>query len=91
MRFGGNARSFAVLAADLDSDGRLDIVVGNAGEPNVAYVQRADGRLQARTFGSPAGVTYGLVAADWDGDGRPEIATANSDGPNFLYAWQTPR
>jgi adhesin/invasin len=73
------------VPADVNGDGRIDIVVGNVRGPNAIYVQRPDRTFRKLPFGAPDGMTYGLVVVDWNGDGRPEIATANSDGPNYLY------
>ncbi len=87
IKFGGNARSYALAVGDLNRDGRIDIVVGNAKAQNAIYIQQADGSFVGSPFGAPEGRTYGVVVADWNGDGRPEIATANSDGQNHLYEW----
>jgi hypothetical protein len=85
VQLGGDSRSYALAAADLNGDGRIDVVVANARETNAIYLQRADRTFRKIPFGAASGVTYGLVVADWNGDGSPDIATANSDGHNNLY------
>lgn len=74
----------AAALADLDGDGKLDIVVANAGYPsyslsifrNVSTV----GILSFETvINYPAGAWPNSIAiADLDGDGRPELAVCNS-------------
>ena len=81
-----DGRTYTLAVADMDHDGALDIVVGNAGQANTMFLNRDQGRrFEAVTLGGPELVTYGIALADIDGDGVPEIATANSDGPNMLY------
>jgi hypothetical protein len=70
-----------VVAADLDDDGDLDIVVGNDATPNYLFVNRGDGRFEERGFQSGVAVSgdgneqasMGMDAADYDNDGRLDI------------------
>ena len=68
--------SFSVAVADLNGDGRADLVTANY---NVSVLlNQGDG-----TFGSTGdyGVgwaPYSVVAADFNGDGRPDLVTANN-------------
>jgi hypothetical protein len=70
----------ALLAADLDGDGALDLAVA-AQEQDRVLVFRGDGRggFGAPTA-SPAGeAPNGLASADFDADGRADLAAANHE------------
>jgi hypothetical protein len=73
-----------VRVADLDGDGRQDIVVANYGDNTLSLFQNigTPGSLTTNSFGPRADLPaasglYDLVIADFDGDGKPDIATAN--------------
>ena len=71
-----------VIAADLDNDGRRDLVVtGPAGVE--AFGQTSEGgfrTLRVRTDGDAAIPTQAVAAADFDGDGDLDLATVGSTG-----------
>jgi hypothetical protein len=77
-----NTNPNATLAADVDDDGKLDIVVANAGSNNISVF------LNTSSFGSISFATkvdfatgnspLALFAADIDGDGKIDIITTNS-------------
>jgi len=82
----GRATSIRALAlGDLDGDGFPDLVVGQGGEPLVAWLgtgtfQAADGVI------SPVPVDVArLVLADIDGDYDPDLAVAVNGGPLRLF------
>lgn len=83
-----------VCAADWDSDGDLDLVIGNiSGE--VYYVSN-EGNAKENAFGTPEKLRTisqeirvqgdaGPVLADWDGDGRLDLLVGAGDGSvNFF-------
>ena len=80
-----DGRSYALELADLDNDRDLDIVVGNTGQPNVAYFNDGAGKFRAAAFGQPTAATYGLDTADVDGDHFVDIVVANSGAQNAVY------
>ena len=82
----GGRYPYAVGVADLNGDGRTDIVVGNIQSPSAAYLNDGSGkRFTPVTFGDGEGDVYGFDFGDFDGDGRVDIAAARSDGRNVVY------
>jgi len=75
-----DAASRGVLWADVNGDGRADLLVAEpeTGQLSV-YLQQADGTLAApKIFPSLAGVSQ-LAVSDWNGDGHPEIFLLSRD------------
>ncbi|HTL73633.1 MAG TPA: FG-GAP-like repeat-containing protein, partial [bacterium] len=80
---GSGPRALAV--ADLDGDGRPEIVSANYGSSTVSILRNVSspGQISSNSFAPrldlPTGSgTHGLALADLDGDGKPDIATANA-------------
>jgi hypothetical protein len=75
-----DASQRGVLWADVDGDGRADLIVAEpeSGQLSV-YLQQADGTLAApKTFPSLAGVSQ-IAVSDWNQDGHPEIFLLSQD------------
>ena len=87
-------KSWGVVAADINNDGRLDLFVGNDTTPNFLFVNQGKGRFVEN--GLLAGVGYnsfgrarsgmGVDAADYNHDGWLDLFVANIDEEMFsLY------
>ncbi len=79
----GKNGPLAVAVADLNEDGRDDIVVGNSAAGTVSVFQNAGGAAfrPALTFdldNEPPRKIAGLVLADFNDDGHLDIAAANA-------------
>lgn len=74
--------------ADYDSDGDLDLYVGNEYHPSQLF--RNDGAGRFRDVARQAGVTNddfakAVIWGDYDADGDPDLYVSNFGGPNRLY------
>jgi hypothetical protein len=84
----GQVRSLA--AADLDGDGRLEILAAKSGEGPFLMAFRLDGEgvpgwpqgSACEGCDAQGGLNQNIGSADLDGDGRPEIV-ATLDGPHI--------
>lgn len=70
-----------LAVADLDRDGRLDLVVANRDTATgTTHLQRPDGTFAAPPAGSFFDPATDLVTADLDGDGDVDVATTSTEG-----------
>ncbi len=85
---------FGVGWADLNDDGRLDLVVANDSGPNYIYRNLGNGRFEDVSYQSGAALDgdgrsqahMGLAIGDYDNDGRDDIHITNfADDFNVLY------
>lgn len=87
LSVGAQVRPEGVVLADLDRDGRLDIVASASGN-DLNQVLRLN-QLTGGVFAAPVAVATGglnpsaIVAADFDLDGDQDIAVANQDSANL--------
>jgi hypothetical protein len=70
----------SVAVADVNADGKPDLVVTNGSYNNLAVLLgNGDGTFQPAVTYTTASV-YSIAIADVNGDGRPDLVVANGDG-----------
>ena len=76
---------YSMTSADLNGDGRPDLIVGYVDSSGVIYYNDGTGRnFDAHPFGDGKGAIYGMAIGDLDGDGRLDLVAARSDAPSFI-------
>lgn len=76
----------AVALGDVNLDFRLDLIVGNAGQPNRLFLNDGAGGFPAGTDITGDGhVTTALALGDVNGDSRIDLVVGNRGQPNRLY------
>jgi hypothetical protein len=89
-----DGHGFAVVAGDLDGDGRTDLYVANDQDPNFLFLNAGNGTFRDATVDSGAALSVdgrtqagmGVDAEDLDGDGLPELFVTNfADEYNTVY------
>lgn len=74
----------AIAFGDIDSDGRLDIGVGNAGREDTVYLASSRSlRWEAATVFSTTSIAWG--DADEDSDFHLDLLAGIKNGPNIVY------
>jgi predicted GNAT family acetyltransferase len=76
---------YAMAIADLNEDGKVDVIVGYITARPVALFGDGKGGFTPVEFGDDQGTAYGFAVGDVNEDGFTDIAMARSDAPNMLY------
>jgi hypothetical protein len=74
---------YSVQTADLNGDGKPDVVTTNLDNTVTVLLGNGDGTLQAPTLftaGPGPMMTLSVAVADLNGDGKPDLATADYNG-----------
>ena len=87
--------SMGIACDDINSDGLLDLLIGNYyNEPNTLYIQepgrlfrRRDRQLSACTTPTFLVLTFGCQFLDGDLDGHPDLAMANGHVDDLGIPW----
>jgi hypothetical protein len=75
----------AVVAADFNDDGQLDLATANAGSSSVSVLLgNEDGTFQAALDSTTGANPLSLAVGDFNADGKLDIATANSSNGSVL-------
>ena len=78
VQYETGARPIAVAAADLDGDGKIDLVTVNAAENDLSILKGNGDRTFQPAITIPVGTNPNSIAiADLNGDGKPDIAITN--------------
>ncbi|HKY03454.1 MAG TPA: CRTAC1 family protein, partial [Blastocatellia bacterium] len=72
-------------AADIESEGDLDIVLAPVAGPPVVLRNNGDGTFKQTEPFSGVSALRGFVWADLDGDGDPDAAMADAEGKLFVF------
>ena len=76
----GGTSTFSVAVADVNQDGKPDLIAANYGSNSVTVLLgNGDGTFQsAVTYGSGGLESYSVAVADVNRDGKPDILVANN-------------
>ncbi|HEX8029476.1 MAG TPA: VCBS repeat-containing protein [Vicinamibacterales bacterium] len=72
--------------ADLNGDGRQDVIAANRPGPSYVCLNLGGGRFETNCIAIPARSATTIVPADFDGDGAIDLAVpARDGGPNQIF------
>ena len=77
----GGAEPYSIVVADMNGDGKLDLVTANAGSLTVSVLLgNGDGTFQPailnRNIGATDGAPYSMAIGDFNGDGKLDVVLA---------------
>jgi hypothetical protein len=93
--FAAGASDFYLAAADVNGDGRPDLVVANSGDNTVSVLlNTTPAGTQLPTFAAQKTFTvgiqpYAVAVGDVNGDGRPDLVVANHGGASVSVLLDT--
>ena len=80
---GAGSRPFSVAVADVNGDGKPDLIVANFNGNNVGVLLgNGNGTFQAQQTFATGSAPFPVVVADVNGDGKPDLIVANRIGNN---------
>ena len=76
-----------LVLGDVDGDGDLDVIAGNAGETNKLYFNNGNASFSSSgtAVGSETDRTYSVDLGDLDGDGDLDLIAGNNTETNKIY------
>jgi len=81
--------TMALAAADVNGDNKIDLIVGNWGQPNRLYLNNGTSAPFMDVSGSDitadADFTSSLALGDVNGDQKPDLVAGNLSGASRLY------
>lgn len=81
---GSNSKPFCLVAIDINSDGKPDIVVSNNYDNNIGvFLNTGNGTFANQTIYPTDSSPKSIAAADVNGDGKPDIIVANYNASNI--------
>jgi hypothetical protein len=76
----------AVITADFNNDGRLDVATANFGSSDVSVLLgNADGSFQLAQNSAVGAGPHSLAVGDFNADGKLDLATANASDVSVLF------
>ncbi len=82
---GGAQPTRGAALADLDADGKLDIILGNHSQPSQIYLQGANGFTLPTPLVGSGGNTQTVATGDLNGDNLLDLVLANANQPSQVF------
>lgn len=85
----GEMVPYAIDTADLDANGKIDVIIGYREAPSWLFFNRSD-RLVQVVIGDSLGSTYGFGVGDVNHDGVLDVISARSGASDLLFLGRVP-